>query len=142
MAKVKKKYYKVVGMNMKSIMYSYNALPKEYAVTYKENKWVSPRVKGTKLMVFSDDKQAFAFAAVGIKPFHIYEVEIKNPVRITPFIDNVGGYRDNGYNFLIRISQLLNLQKRKKKYTTSRMFQGIPQDTIFCSEVKLIMKIH
>lgn len=60
------------------------AFPESYRVVYKINKWVKPRIKGTRLFVFSSLEDAKHFASLSLFDdplIKIFECDVKDPER-------------------------------------------------------------
>ena len=126
-----KYYYKVVhkeyGTAIKTRCLSYFVnLIDELSTEYKINKWVEPKLKGTKLFVFDTLKHAREWSG----SIQIYKCEIKNPGRrlfILCGMINVLEITENVENFW--------KNKKRSKYSP-------PKGTIVCDAVKLIEEVQ
>lgn len=125
-------YYKVVTSKLRSIVHGNNSI---LSVQYKLNEWVTPHIKGSSLLVFSNLERAKMFAQGwgGC----IYECKVKNPRKKGPFVrfgNTNSGYVYQQLNLLIQ-----NYIERHKKLPED--WEDAPDGTVFCSAVKLLRKV-
>lgn len=144
-------YYKVVRWNLTSAVmntdndYIDPYLTNDFCINYKINEWVKPKIPGTKLMVFSnlDSAKQFAnpyrsFRSLSDIIYCIYTCHIKNPSKIgffTYIYDSPSGIRTKYYEYY-------KLIKNKKRRSSFKNNANIPNDTVFCSAVKLLDRIQ
>ena len=141
-------YYKCVNYYLESLVVGVNP---NFAVQYKIGEWVRPKMLGTKLMVFDDEKIAEYFGKE-VWSGWVYECEVINPIqKYDLFFD----FMTIRYNVSTTILELLKeLSKRiknKKKHSDikteikdylSKSPHYIPQpNTVYCDAVKITKKI-
>lgn len=129
----KKVYYKVLTDTLQSVIANNTLLSVEYRI----GEWVKPNVEGTDLMVFNTLQAAQDFRESCYYQ-RIFECEVKNPRKRGVFVF----WNDVKYGKQLpqSILNLISLKKRKKKYL-DKIDSALPNDTIFCSAVKLIKEI-
>jgi len=122
-------YYKVVSYRLKSRIYY--LLPKEFVVQYKVGKWVYPKIKGTKLMVFNSLRNAYNFC---FDINYIYTCLVKNPSYSGVFVPHVGNLHFPS-QFLEKWFSLQKKQKQHKKFFKRK---AVPKGTVFVDGIKLL----
>lgn len=119
--------YKVVTSNLKSIIHKNSPI----AVQYKINEWVYPSINNA-LMCFDTIYRAHYFNTVYSGDIYKCEYIIcKNPIFITQNL-----YSDR----VIRISQAIQTL-REFGYKIEDKSDCAPEDTVFCSQIKLLEKM-
>ncbi|MCB0448435.1 MAG: hypothetical protein KDD03_13190 [Gelidibacter sp.] len=135
-------YYKVVDQNLQSIVANVNSsegrdaidIINDFTVQYIENKWVRPRKKGTKLMVFDDFHDARYFHSW--RGGQIYECKVINPKEVG-FLSFFRSLADN-YKLLER---LVNAREKYSHLQTYCSGCLPPTGTWFCDAIKLTKRI-
>ena len=140
--KTSKKYYKVVSIykhKNNEEFYSCRLAKdyKDWKVRYLVNKFVTPTMKNTKLMVFDSLGEALNFKSWHA-PEAIFEVKVINPTKSAPFLHR---------NFIRGAEIIWKLWASKKKYRhlMSRDWDNNldlpPKGTVFVDAVKLIKRV-
>jgi len=134
-----KRYYKVVSPDLQSCRlnskFMENDTIKNFTVQYEIDEWVYPRLKHSKLFVFSDLHSALSFImGIEYQKDQIYECEIKNPTRAYVVISV---WTSNLRNKIINVWKL---RKNKKRYIDQG--HSPPTHTVWCDGVKLIKKVY
>lgn len=129
------KYYKVVRKTWFGLYSSFVSDIWGMYVRYKVGKWVKPKIKNTKLFVFTNIETAIDYASyqdwVDFNQLAIYECEVKNPeVQYEKYVDS--------YKTLKMISGFPRAISSALYYWSD---EYVIPDTVFCDEVKLIRKV-
>lgn len=127
-------YYKVVNSDMSSAYVGSSCVyfNDKIKVFYKINRWINPKIKGTKLMVFDSLASAEKFRNKGWGDY-IYRCQVKNP-------SIKGIFVKGNYDLVNNLLKILNLRSKKKKFT-NLLYTPTFEGTIFCDAVKLIEKV-
>ena len=138
-------YYKVVGLDLGSYIIdpekNRRDIYDKFHVKYQVNKWVRPRVKGTKLMVFNNKYSAIGFLKSERFYGKVFTCKTINPRSIYdyPLIVDCQ-YLDNFYKVISE-----NVKKHKKRSLVLNNITKkylIPDNTIVCDAVKLLDEIY
>lgn len=141
-------YYKCVNYHLESLVVGVNP---NFAVQYKIGEWVKPKMLGTKLMVFDNEKRA-KFFGTEIWSGRVYECEIINPIQeydlFLYFMDIRYGYSVTIIKLLKELNRRIKSKKRRLDIRTeikdylSKSPHYIPQpNTVYCDAVKITKKI-
>ncbi len=139
MSKFKKKYYKVVSPDLRSSLQRH--LPDNFIVQYKINEWVKSNIPHTKLMVFDEINAARRLLNLHYNTRRaIYEIKVKNPSKKGLFISYIGDLSTyNTNSFMNAFTKLIHKLKSKKQFFQNN---GLPSNTVFVKEVKLIKRVY
>lgn len=131
-----KKYYKVVGDDLKSSQTKHwGEYAKTYTVQYKPHTWVFPNVKGSNLMVFDSLTNTINFQNSIPETCKIFECKVVSPRKI--------GIFSSSYSFIVHLVNTCNkLKKQKKKYSHLIKTKWIPKGTVFCDGVMLLKQVY
>jgi len=127
------KYYKVV-QNINGRLHS--AIHSSIGPEYIPGEWVEPLIEGTQLMVFSDLNSAMCFSGSSINLIWECEIEKFNGVPI--FLYNYNLLTFNVEKFL---NKILNLKRKREKFSHLTDYKKAPENSVFCKRVKLIKRV-
>lgn len=126
-------HYKVVSPDLTSIVAKNEGL----CIQYKVGEWIKPKVKHTDIMVFDSLEAADSFRAGQNK--RIFECAVQNPRKKGAFVD---WWLIRGGNGIPHsLNHLINLKKKKRSYK-SLIREDIPNNTVFCSSIKLTKEVE
>lgn len=131
-------YYKIIR-NINNRLFSSQAslwdpIYRKYSVEYFINKYVSPNVQYTKLMVFDSLENVMFFTknVGGIPNIEIFSCQIREKCKYAPF-----AYHTSDIEYIIN-----KFIKDKIKFAREQYKKHSPPiGTIFCDQVKLLKRI-
>jgi hypothetical protein len=132
-------YYKCVTIDLRSsnanyVQTSLKEFEKFLVIQYKIGEFVKPVIRGTQLFVFSNYYSAYEFQCeqeMSGKHVDVYICEVKNPKKNPPI-----------YTYFRDAIEVLKQKKNKKKLPSTPDYSSFRENSIGCSEVKLLKKIN
>jgi len=119
-------YYKVLTNDLKSVIM--HSSPTRYRL----GKWVTPYIPYSKLFVFDTLEHAESFRGRHVRSQVIYEVVVKNPIRIKKIC-----YWSTSN---IKLKHFWKMRKNKKRCEHVVIIPALP-GTVGCDAVKLLRRV-